>query len=446
MQPCRWLSDTCATNPSFDESAEQKVKEMNVRNSLKNSLPLARIVGSNPRMLRVKPSVLWFMSGYMSKFQIREIGGKLILHSHLPPLNSRAYSRFVNEHLLSMTPGPSHAQIGITNACPQNCEYCYNRNRQGRVMDKETIKSVAGQLKRMGVVWLGLTGGEPLLNKDIVEIVDSVAGDCAVKLFTTGCTLTPEKARDLKKAGLFSVSVSLDSAVEEEHDRARRYKGAYKQALKAIEMFQGAGGLHVGVSSVLSRDMIRAGNVEAFLEFLKRLDIDEAWLSEVKPSIEAFWDENLVITEEDRLKLVKLQDHYNAGSKMTVNYLGHFEGRECFGCNAGHKMVYVDAFGEVSPCVFTPMSFGNVQSGSVTDIVTAMGKLFPSEEGCFVNRNFRLLQRYSARAKVTSRPDTVKMLEEIRFGPLSKFNALYYGSRSKQMTSSRGESLAREPA
>ena len=113
--------------------------------------------------------------------------------------------------------------------------------------------------------------------------------------------------------------------------------------------------------------MIRGGQVEGFLQFLKGLEVDEAWLSEVKPSIEAFWDDNLIITEEDRLKLVRLQDRYNAGGRMTVNYLGHFEGKECFGCNAGHKMVYVDAFGEVSPCVFTPMSFGNVQTGSLPD-------------------------------------------------------------------------------
>ena len=128
---------------------------MNVKNSLKNSLPLLKIIGSNPQMLRVSPSTLGFLSDYMSKFQIQRVGGNLILHSHLPPLNSRAYSRFVNEHLLAKTPGPSHAQIGITNACPQNCEYCYNRNRQGQVMDKETIKKVARELKEMGVVWLG---------------------------------------------------------------------------------------------------------------------------------------------------------------------------------------------------------------------------------------------------------------------------------------------------
>ena len=241
---------------------------MNVKNSLKNSLPLAQIIGSNPPNAQSQSfNSSRFLSDYMSKFQIRRVGDNLILHSHLPPLNSPAYSRFVKEHLLAKTSGPSHAQIGITNACPQHCEYCYNRNRQGQVMDKETIMKIARELKEMGVVWLGLTGGEPLLNKDIVEIIESVAGDCAVKLFTTGCTLTREKASDLKQAGLFSVSVSLDHWEEEKHDRGRRYKGAFQQALKAIDIFQSVGGIQVGVSAVLSREMIRNDQVEDFLAF-----------------------------------------------------------------------------------------------------------------------------------------------------------------------------------
>ena len=412
---------------------------MNVKNSLRNSLPLLKTIGSNPQMLRVRPSTLGFLSDYMSKFQIQRVGGNYILHSHLPPLNSRAYSRFVNEHLLTKTQGPSHAQIGITNACPQNCEYCYNRHRQGQVMDKETIKKVARELKEMGVVWLGLTGGEPLLNKDIVEITASVADECAVKLFTTGCTLTREKALDLKQAGLFSVSISLDHWEAEKHDRGRRYQGAFQEALRAIDVFKSVGGVHVGVSSVLSREMILNNQVEEFLEFLKGLDIHEAWLSEVKPSLAAFWHNNLVITDEERLKISKLQDRYNAEGKMTINYLGHFEGAECFGCNAGNKMVYVDAFGDVSPCVFTPLNFGNVQTESITSIFTEMKRYFPSGDRCFINNNYRLLQRYSTGQKVLCKQDAVKMLQEAYFGGFSKFNQLYYGPGARNRTFPLGE-------
>jgi len=402
---------------------------MSITNSLANMLPVGRVVAANPHMLRVRPSILNFLSGYMGKFRVREVGQNLILHSHLPPLNSRAYTRFVREHLLGGTPGPSHAQIGITNACPQRCEYCYNRTRTGTPMDTETILRTAHQLKDMGMVWLGLTGGEPLLNKDIVHIVESLSDDCAVKLFTTGCTLTPERALQLQQAGLFSVCISLDHWEEEQHDRGRRYEGAFRDALRAIDMFERAGGIHVCVSAVLSRQMIENDQVEQYLAFIDGLGVHEAWLSEVKPSLEAFWHEDLVITEDQRLKLVKLQDRYNADGGMTVNYLGHFEGRECFGCNAGNKMVYVDAFGDVSPCVFTPMNFGNVQGTALPDIVAEMRSHFPTEDTCFINKNYRLVQKHSTGDGTLGREQSLRMLEDVQFGGLSRFNALHHGSR-----------------
>ncbi|MCX5971220.1 MAG: radical SAM protein [Coprothermobacterota bacterium] len=393
----------------------------------KNRIDVVKAVLSNPQMIKLRPSINWFFARYMMKFPAVTVGDHVVLHSHLPPLNSKAYTRFINEHLLARTEGPSHAQIGLTNACPQNCEYCYNKNRTGKTMDKETIKKVIRDLKEMGVVWLGFTGGEPLLNKDILEITESASEHCAVKLFTTGCTLTKKLASDLKAAGVFSVCVSLDHHLEEEHDRRRRYPGAFKQAMNALEIFKEIGGIHVGVSAVFSRNMIQTDRAEEFLRFLIGLGIHEAWLSEVKPSIEAFWDNNLVITEEDRLKLIQLQDRYNKAGKITVNYLGHFEGKEYFGCNAGCKMVYVDAFGEVSPCVFTPMSFGNVKDTPVKDIFAEMRALFqPSHEGCFINTNYRLLQKYAGGRAMLNKEHAIKMMEEVRFGPPSEFGRLYY--------------------
>jgi len=403
---------------------------MNAMTALKNTIPLTRVMVSNPQMIKVEPSILWFLSRYMNQFQLRTIGSNVILHSHLPPLNSRAYSRFVNEHLIQRSGGPSHAQIAITNACPQNCECCYNKTRSGKVMDQETILQTARELKKMGVAWLGLTGGEPLLNKNILRIIDSVSADCAVKLFTTGCFLTPELAFDLKKAGLFSVSVSLDHWIEEKHDQGRKYPGAFKEAIKAIRTFQKVDGLHIGVSAVLSREMIRNGQTEEFLQFLEKLGVHEAWLSEVKPTLSSYWDHDLVITEGDRLKLVDLQDRYNRNGRLTVNYLGHFEGKECFGCNAGRKMVYVDAFGEVSPCVFTPMSFGNVQKEPIAAIFKGMQKNFYPSDSCFINQHYRLLQKYSAGQSILSHKDTLEMLKEVGSGTPSEFDKIYYRSRN----------------
>ncbi len=391
---------------------------------------------SNPKIVMAGPAMDLFLCNYLRKFKVKDIEGKLVLHSHLPPLNSPAFSRFIEEHLLARTTGPSHAQIGLTNLCPQNCQYCYNKNRKGVLLDTSSIMSLIDDLKKMGVFWIGFTGGEPLLNKDLLKITEHVGDNCASKLFTTGCTLTSQMANDLRKAGLYSVSVSLDHWTEDIHDLGRGYKGAFKTALKAIELFKETGGIHVSVSSVLSVDMIRNGQVETFLHFLERLGVDEAWISETKPSIEAFWDKKFVITEADRLYLVALQDRYNKKNGITVNYLSHFEGKEHFGCNAGHKMIYIDSFGEVGPCVFTPITFGNIKNASIENIFFEMKKRFPSEGSCFINKNYTLLQKYNSGEYPIPREATLEMMKEVKFDSYSKFYELYYGKSARPIDES----------
>jgi len=383
--------------------------------------PTLKVIRWNPHILKVRPATSLFMLEYMRKFRIKKIGTNVIVHSHLPPLNSVPYSRFVREQLVERRDSATHAQVGLTNDCPQRCGYCYNRDRSGRPLDTQEILSVVRELKRLGIVWLGWTGGEPLLNRDIVRITEEAAGFCAVKLFTTGSTLTPETARDLKNAGLFSVSVSLDHWREEIHDQNRGVPGAFATALKAIDIFRNVDGLHVSVSAVLSRAMIRRGQTEEFLVFLERLGVHEAWLSEVKPSVQAFWSDEHVISEAERLELVRLQDRYNKRDGMTINYLGHFEGREYFGCNCGRKMIYVDAFGEVSPCVFIPMTMGNVRERPLAGIVGDMRARFPSEESCFINKNYKMLRARSGGAIPVSREAALEMLQNTPFGPPAAF-------------------------
>ncbi len=388
------------------------------------NIAVLKALASTPGVLRARPRAIRFLCRYMKEFRIQRAGRNIILHSHLPPLNSTAYRRFVDEHLVARSEGPAHAQIGLTDQCPQKCGYCYNRGRKGTAMDTPTILRVIRELRDMGVFWLGFTGGEPLLNKDIVEITKAASSDCAVKLFTTGCGLTPALAAGLRDAGLFSVSVSLDHWEEERHDRSRGFPGAFRTALRAIETFRAAGGIQVGVSAVLSKDMLEPERIEALIEFLEGLGIDEAWLSETKPSVPALWSGGASITEEERRVLMALQDRLNRKKGLTINYLGHFESGDRFGCNAGRKMVYVDAFGEVSPCVFAPMTFGNVRSAPLRDIHADMARHFPAGSACFMNENFRLFQGHEGGELPLHRDEAVALLKDARFGPPPTFERL----------------------
>jgi MoaA/NifB/PqqE/SkfB family radical SAM enzyme len=362
--------------------------------NLQDKIQFIGTVLQRARILKAGLGLVRFLAGYTGKFKVRKVGRDFILHSHLPPLNSRAYDRFIDLHLLGRSSGPSHAQIGVTKSCPQRCGYCYNKTRKGKELSTPQLISLAQDLRDLGVFWLGLTGGEPLLNKDLEKIVASVADDCAVKLFTTGCGLTLERARSLKQAGVFSACVSLDHVLPEIHDQQRGMKGAWKTALKAVSMFLESG-MHTGVSAVVSAAMLRqAGGLEEFLGFLEGLGIHEAWLSEAKPALPRDWAKGPETLPAERQRLAGLQDAYNRKGNMTLNFLGHFEGREHFGCNAGHKMIYVDAFGDVCPCVFIPASFGNVRTTLVSKIWREMLPLFPARGDCFINSEYKVLKRH----------------------------------------------------
>ena len=375
---------------------------------------------------KVKPSLIIFLWQYLRKFEIRKVSDKYIIHSHLPPLNSKPYRRFISEFLVNKQDSLSHAQIGVTNVCPMNCDFCYNKDRKGTSLDTKKIIKTIDELKELGIIWIGLTGGEPLLNDDIVKIVDSIGDKICSKLFTSGYGLTEKLADDLKKAGLDYVSVSLDHGKEEEFDYIRGYKGAYQTALKAIEIFKKKD-FHVSVSTVLTRSMIDTKKIKSFMDFLISLGVDEAWLSEVKPSCKSFWDSENIITEKEKNMLIDFQDLFNKKGDITVNYLGHFEGKENFGCSAGNRMLYVDSFGEVSPCVFTPCTFGNVQKSNLKDIYREMKTYFPTEDSCFINKNYKLFDKYSQGALPLSRERTIELMDEVEFGPLSRFFRIFIG-------------------
>jgi MoaA/NifB/PqqE/SkfB family radical SAM enzyme len=396
----------------------------------------ARTVAAAPSLLRVRPSVSAFLAGYLRRFPVVEVGGNLVLHSHLPPLDSPAYARFVRLHLVGRVAGPSHAQVAVTAACPQRCAVCYNRDRAGRALDDEELGRAIEDLVAAGVVWLGLTGGEPLLCADLPRLVALGRGRCAVKLFTTGMGATRELASALRDAGLFSVSVSIDHADEAANDRGRGFPGAWRAAVDAVGAFQAAGGIHVGLSAVLSRDAIRrAEDVDRLMAFAATLGVHEVWLSEVKPTVASLWHDACVLADDERRTVSAYQDRWNARLREgrpgpTLNYLGHFEGAEQFGCNAGRKMVYVDPFGDVCPCVFTPFSFGNLRDRPLGAIVAEMGRRFPTGDRCFMNRNWPRVAELSGGRLPMTHGEALALVGQADFGGLSAFNQRYLDRRA----------------
>ena len=128
----------------------------------------------------------------------------------------------------------------VTYRCNFRCRFCrYWLDPMGRQPEAPAglYEQGARKLARLGTLLVSLAGGEPLLRTDLPELVEAVGRYHFPFITTNGWFATPALAEDLMRAGLWGVSVSLDYADAEKHDRARGRPGAFDRAVRAIEAF-----------------------------------------------------------------------------------------------------------------------------------------------------------------------------------------------------------------
>jgi len=107
-------------------------------------------------------------------------------------------------------------RISITQNCNLNCFYCHREGECEKTRNEMTpneIKKIVEIAAKLGIKRVKITGGEPLLRKDVIQIIEkisSIKGIRDVSLTTNGVLLA-EYAEKLKKAGLKRVNVSLDT-------------------------------------------------------------------------------------------------------------------------------------------------------------------------------------------------------------------------------------------
>src|SRR5215216_2914308 len=124
-----------------------------------------------------------------------------------------------------MPPRPSTLVAELSYQCPLHCPYCSNplhigRDDYRRELATEHWLRTFGEARRLGVLQLALTGGEPMLRRDLVQLCAG-ARDAGLysSLITAGTLFTREQARALKSAGLDHVQISIQSPDAADNDR-----------------------------------------------------------------------------------------------------------------------------------------------------------------------------------------------------------------------------------
>jgi MoaA/NifB/PqqE/SkfB family radical SAM enzyme len=129
----------------------------------------------------------------------------------------------------------------VTYRCNFRCRIC-TYWRESHSPDEELsvdqFRRGAENLARSGSLLVNLAGGEPLLRADLAEIVSRIARFHFPFLTTNGWHLRPERARELWQAGLWGASVSIDYPDAQRHDSQRGIRGAFDEAVRALEVFR----------------------------------------------------------------------------------------------------------------------------------------------------------------------------------------------------------------
>lgn len=288
----------------------------------------------------------------------------------------------VNQMQLS---APLYVVWEINRKCNARCIHCYtasgpDADEEG-MLTAEELWNVADQLSQAQVIHVGLSGGEPLLRRECVELVERLsAGGVIVSLATNGKNVTPTLAHRLYRAGLDSVTVSIDSYRADLHDSIRNCKGLFAAAIHAIHVFQEA---KVGVVVGMTAMQANFRELEEFVEFLLEQGISSLNITGFVPvgrgrrehdlsglELRDFLTEAIQLQHryQDEIAIMWHDCRFTLLDKQLVN-------QSFKGCGAGNTTARITFDGHVTPCSTLPISAGNLRHAKFYDIWAQSGVL-----------------------------------------------------------------------
>lgn len=280
--------------------------------------------------------------------------------------------------------------LNVTNRCNANCLFCSYKAGKGydNELTKKEIFQIIDQAKSLGVEDLHLTGGEPTLRDDLVEIVQyaSSTSNCHLRLISNGFKLDREYLKRLYNAGLRDLMLSLDGK-KETYEYLRGLKGGYekiflivkealalnfsvrlnlvanKKNLKEVQdLIIEAIKTKVHIFSIFMLSPIGRGNqvndlvlsAGEWISFTTQL---KEWVRENKIS--------------EKIQLIVEKGFGERGKDYKLDKLTG-RGVGCRKIGQSRDYLIICANGDIYPCVFfvnTPYSLGNIRTDRLEQIV-----------------------------------------------------------------------------
>lgn len=174
-----------------------------------------------------------------------------------------------------------------------------------------------------------------------------------------------EFVKEIKEAGITFLFVSIDSANPEVHDRFRKVKGAWEKAVQGIKNCVEMG-VTVGISTVVTPEGLKDGDFKRVIQLGK--DLGAFKIRVLAPIMCGRWiKQGVELSKEEKKEFLSLLEpdfvFWEDCCDGTVPFV-------C--CSIVRWFVYISAYGDVQPCCYIPIRFGNVRKEDLKNIIDRM--------------------------------------------------------------------------
>lgn len=300
-----------------------------------------------------------YRNGYTLQKFVRN-GFRFYAGYNIPAWPSATFNKYIERQLTRMddpmSPTLHTIILGITKKCGFKCEHCYEWEHLNKpeVLSKDDLITIVKRFYELGVSQVQITGGEPLNRfADLLFMLQQSPKGINYWIYTTGYSLTYEKAKQLYAAGLTGITISLDHHIPEHHDRFRGVNNAFAKAISAASYAKQAG-LTVCFSLCATKDFISRDNLYAYAKLAK--ESGASFIQILEPRAVGHYSGKEVELSNEHFSVlnefferINFNNEYN--SYPIIAYPGYY-GRK-IGCSGGGAdYLYVDMDGDAHNCPF----------------------------------------------------------------------------------------------
>jgi MoaA/NifB/PqqE/SkfB family radical SAM enzyme len=265
---------------------------------------------------------------------------------------------------LTWTKRPLLVHFEVTMRCNARCGFCDYWKTPAEAKETE-LQSFADAARYFDPMLITFTGGEPLLRRDLEDVIGAVRGAVRTSyntLITHGAMLTPERGQSLWEAGIHQFNISLDY-LDERHDVARGIPGLTDKIWRAVDGMRAAGIDNIRFNTVLKADNLdqalplveKAAALGCGVNFslytdLKNGNPDHLIRDETVKQLDDVIA-RLLAYKRRRRGVITNSDHYLTQIPRYVR------GDVTEPCQSGIRTIHVDPTGHVKRCPDFPTDF-----------------------------------------------------------------------------------------